>query len=185
MNEDISQNRQEKLDIKVELAKPENWQVCKELRLLSISGEEAKMFGVTPESFQEENNKSDEEWQEETASEEMFSVLAWGKGEAVGLGRARKVEDTWRVRNGYVKPEFRNMGIQQKMLALRLKEIIKRGGIRATTTARINNLASVHNIEKFGFKITDVDIGKGWNHFELNLTDPEVIKKINEVLDAG
>mgnify|MGYP001618423029 CR=1 FL=1 len=182
MNENPLENK-EKLAIRVEIAKSEDWQACKELRLLSITGEDAKMFGQTPEEVQAQINKSEQEWRKETASDEMFSVLAWNSSEPVGLGRVNKVEGMWRIRNGYVKPEFRNMGIQQKIIALRLQEIKKRGGTKVRTGIKINNPTSLHVAEKFGFKVIKTD--ESWYIMESDLTNPEVIKKIDEALNAG
>ena len=182
MNEDPFNNKQEKLAIRVELAKPEDWQLCKDLRILAITGEDSEMFDMTPEKVAEELAKSDQEWKNEASSDDMFSVLARNGSEAVGLGRARFFEGSWRIRNGYVKPEFRNMGIQQKMSALRLREIQKRGGIKAITGIKMDNPISLHNAEKFGFKIVEED--DGWYYLASDLTDPEVIKKIDEVLNA-
>lgn len=183
MNEDPFKNK-EQLAIRVEIAKPEDWQACKELRLLSITSVDARMLGQTPEEVEKQLNKSEEEWRKETASDEMFSVLAWKGSEPVGLGRVKKVEgeEVWRIRNGYVKEGSRNMNIQTKMIALRLREILNRGGVKAVTGIRVDNPTSIHNAEKFGFKIVETE--DGWHHMKLDLTDPEVIKKINEVLNA-
>ena len=90
----------------------------------------------------------------------------------------------WRVRNAYVKPGFEGLGVQSKMIALRLREIIKRGGIKAITGIHVDNVISIHNAEKFGFKITE-KIDENWYQMELNLTDSEVIKKIQNALNAG
>jgi len=184
---------QEKLDISVRMANKEDWPVCKELRLLSITGPDADMLGLTLEKKQEEMNKTDTEWELETSSDTMFSVLACNNSQAIGLGRAMQEEEgVWRIRNGYVKPAFRDMGIQQKMLALRLSEIMKLGGFKAVTGIKINNPISFHNAEKFGFKEVDParkaialgPLASKWHMLESDLTDPAVIKKINEVLDA-
>ena len=122
----------------------------------------------------------------------MFSVLAYSNLVAIGLGRTKEIKKgVWLVRNAYVKPEFRNMGIQQKILALRLNEIIKREGTKALTVVRTDNPISKHNIEKFGFKKISlinqvIKIGRSAlkeNIFELDLKDKEVIKKIEEILN--
>ena len=190
--------RQEKLDIKVGLAKLEDWPVCKKLRLKSIE-KHPKMFGVTRRRLKEEKSKTDQEWQDETSSVDMFSVLAWNDSEPVGLGRAKKVESEegiWHVRNGYVEDNFHGMGIQQRMIALRLSEIIKRGGVWAVTGVNTSNAVSLHNVEKFGFKVSpdqDSALSKlknllkipGFVTLELDLTDPTVVNKINEVLNVG
>ena len=184
MTENLFKNREERLAIRVELAKPNDWEACKKIRLHSITGPEAIVMGMTPERLQEEMNKTEEQWREETSSEEMFSVLSWDGSEPVGLGRAKKVEEgLWRVRNGYVNEKFRGIGIQPRMIALRLQEIIKRGGNKAVTGIRTDNPVSLHNVYKFGFKIVDVQ-DEVWATLESDLTDPEVIKKINEVLNA-
>ncbi len=181
---DNFKGKQELLDIKVKLASPEDWQACRDLRLLSITGPDAEMFGLTSEKVEDEKNKDESEWRKETQSRLMFSVLAWNNLKPVGLGRVNMVENgLWRIRNGYVLPEFHGLGIQQKMIALRLREIIKRGGVKAITGIKNNNLISIHNVEKFGFKIIDTD--KDWHTLESDLTNIEVIKKIDEVLNAG
>ncbi len=184
---------QEQIDIKVKITTPDEWEECKKLRIESITGPEARMMGLTPEKENAEINQSEEEWRQEANSETMFSVLAYNGGVAVGLGRTREVEKgIWRVRNGYVKPEFRNMGVQQKMLALRLKEIIERGGIKAITGIRPDNIVSIHNTEKFGFKKIGLikrvlKMGRQaleWQVLELDLSKPEVARKIEEILNA-
>ncbi len=185
---------QEKLDIKIKVATTDEWEECKKLRIESITGPESKMMGLTPEKEKEEMEKSEEEWRRETNSDTMFSVLAYNGGAAVGLGRTAESQKKgiWRVRNGYVKPEFRNMSIQKKMLALRLTEIIKRGGIKAITTIKTNNPISIHNTEKLGFRKIGLikkvlQLGhqaREWHVLELDLSKPEVAKKIEEILNA-
>jgi len=111
------------------------------------------MFGLTPEEETIEKNKSEQEWRAESNSDTMFSVLAWNDSEAIGLARAKQEEEkVWRIRNGYVKPEFRKMGIGQKMFALRLGEIKRRGATKVRTGIKPDNVASLHVAEKFGFK---------------------------------
>jgi len=185
MTEDPFKNKQEKLDIKVGLATPEDWQTCKELRLSSLTGPGGRMLGVTPELIQKLMDQTEQEWREETESRTMFSVLAKSGDMSVVLGRVRQEgEGLWRVRNAYVKPGFEGLGVQSKMIALRLREIIKRGGIKAITGIHVDNVISIHNAEKFGFKITE-KIDENWYQMELNLTDSEVIKKIQNALNAG
>ncbi len=190
MNENPLKNKHEKLNIKVEIADSEkDWQICKELRLESIDGPDAEMLGFVEKDTEAqdvkiaEHVKTKEKWMEETNSKTMFSVLAWADSRPVGLGRVRKVENLWRVRNDYVRKEFRNRGIQPKMIALRLREIIRRGGVLAITNIRTDNLPSLRNAEKFGFKVVDTE--GGWHRMESDLTLPEVVKKINEALNAG
>lgn len=175
--------KQEKLDIKVELATPNDWQACKDLRIFSITGSDADMYGLTPEEKDEELGKDEAQWRRESCGDEMFSVLSWSGPEAIGLSRAKQEgEGVWRIRNGYVKPDFRNKGIDQKMFSLRLNEIRRRGGTKVVTGIMIKNKVSVHIAEKFGFKIVHSD--DIWYRMELDLSSPEIIKKIDEALNA-
>lgn len=182
---------QERLDIKFQIANPDEWQKCKELRLISITGPEARMMGLTPERQAEEISKTEQGWRSETNSSEMFSVLAYHGSKAVGLGRTKEVgKGIWRLRNDYVIPEFRKMGIQPKMLALRLDEIIKRGGVKAIATIRTDNPRSISSVEKLGFQKIGllkrvIQLGRSafeWHVFELDLINSSVVEKINEVL---
>lgn len=174
--------------IEVKLATQDDWKACKDLRLESITLY-PEVYGLTEEEFEEENNQSDEEWKKETDSETMFSVLAWDGSKAVGLGRTRRINNnSWFIRNGYVKKEFWGRGLQPRMIALRLLEITKRGGIKAITGVKVDNNKSIKNLESFGFKTfqTKLQNGEEFYMMELdNLNSPEVIKKINEVLNAG
>ena len=175
----------EKLDISVRMAMPEDWEECKKIRIRSLTGPEGRMLGVTPEILEKILNQTEEEWRAETNSATMFSVLADSKEHIVALGRVKKEErDTWRIRNAYVEPEFRGQGIQSKLIALRLQGIITRGGKKATTDVRPGNQRSSDNLKKFGFKAIG-EIDDDWQTMELDLTNPEVIKRIDEVLNAG
>jgi len=154
----MTKDFQKNLDVKIKLATPEDWQKCRDLRLEAITGEDREMFGLTPEEETIEKNKSEQEWRAESNSDTMFSVLAWNDAEAIGLARAKQEEEkVWRIRNGYVKPEFRKMGIGQKMFALRLGEIKRRGATKVRTGIKPDNVASLHVAEKFGFKKVSQD----------------------------
>lgn len=181
------QGSQEKLKPTYRICTEDDWIICKELRILSMTGPDAEFLGVTPKILEENLKKSDEEWRKETQSREMFSVLSYVGSEPVGLGRAKlEGEGVWRVRNAWTKPEFQRRGIQTGLIALRLKEIIRRGGVKVETSVRPGNPTSLHNVEKFGFKVVDTD--DEWHTLELDLTRPEtrseVIKKIDEVLNT-
>ncbi len=175
----------EKLDITVKVAHPDEWEDCQRLRILSVTGseEEKEKMGVTPELLNSILNAPEDVWRAETNSKTMFSVLARDGAKAFGLGRAIELEKGfWKIRNAFVEKEYRGLGTQAKMTAVRLQEIIiKRGGTKAMTWIEIDNLPSIRSNEKFGFKVARIEDG-GYT-MELDLTDPAVIKKINEILD--
>ena len=202
MNEDIFKKQpgynKEKLQVKVELATPENWKECKRLRLLELTGEDAEMFGAGPkhpEKLEEEQKRGEKEWREDLSPEnkDVFFVLSWKGPNAVGLGRAsQRGEGVWRMAWGYTEKSFRKQGFGTKNFALRLKNIIERGGKKVTIGVKANNKDSISLAKSFDFKTDDtipIKLQKmfkysGYN-MELDLSNPEVIKKINEVLNAG
>ncbi|HEV7702540.1 MAG TPA: GNAT family N-acetyltransferase [Candidatus Paceibacterota bacterium] len=185
--QEILKPNQEKLNIKIEIAPRDDWEACKDLRLEAIELY-PKIFGLTEEEAQKEKDKTDEEWKQETNSETMFSVLAWDGSKPVGLGRTKKTDDnSWFIRNAYVKKEFEGRGLHTKMIALRLLEIQNRKGTKVITGVKADNNKSIENLEKFGFKKfkTDVKDGEEFYLMELtNLDSPELRDKINAVLDT-
>ncbi len=170
---------QEGLDVKIEMATEKDWQEVKDLRLESILGESAQFLAPPPDMLKAELEKRDQEWQSElTPREDMFTVLARIGNEAVGIGRAIKEKDekdAWRIRWMYVKPKFRNKGIQKKVIDARIKEIKKRGGKKAI--AIISNPISIQNAKSSGFKLSILEKIKGKKHgfyrLEKDLTEPE------------
>src|SRR3990167_5066012 len=109
---------QEKLSVRVEIAAPKDWIIYKELRILALSGKDGRMFGATPEKIVAANARTDEEWQEDLSLDD----------EPAGMGGAfKKEEGYWRMNSGYVKEKFRGEGLQNRMIALRLKEIQRQG----------------------------------------------------------
>ncbi len=201
MNENIFKNqqaKQERLLVKVELAKPENWKECKELRLLELTDDTAEMFAAGPkhpEKLEEEQKRGEKEWREDLSPENksMFFVLSWHNSNAVGLGRAiQKTEGIWHMGWAYTKKEFRKKGFGTKNSARRLKEIIERQGKKVTIAVKATNKESISIAKNFGFesddkiptKLQKVFKYRGY-YMELDLTNPEVIKKINDVLNAG
>ena len=190
MTEDPFKNKQERLAVKIEIARPEDWKKYKEIWLQAIKSPEREMFASTYELIREEEKRVDEEWQGDIFKgdklrSDMFVLLSWKDFEVVGMNRAEEEEPgVWYLSSAYVKPEFRG-GLGTRMFATRLKEILKRGGRKVTGAVKKNNLRNIHIAEKFGFKIVG-ETGSGQGYLiELDLTDEKVIKKIDDVLNAG
>ena len=175
MEENYLKYKNEQLDIKVEIATPENWEAYKELMFDAITGDKKEMFRSTPEKVTIVQNKKENEWKADLSNDNMFIVLSWNGSEAVGMGSARKKDETqglWNMSHGYVKKDFRNKDIGNKMFKARLDEIIKRGGKKVFLGIEANNENSIHIAEKFGFKkIIKPEDSPGSGHYmELDLT---------------
>lgn len=192
MNQNPLENRkpnQEKLTVRVEIATEKDWKAYKDLKLEAYTGPDKEMFGANSLKIAKQLARTDQSWKRDLFSNDMFVVLSWESSEAIGMGIAEKrdriVRGGWHINSGYVKEGFRGRNIQSKMIAKRLEEIINRGGEKVTLAVKAVNLASIHNAESLGFK--KVEKGSSENGFfmELDLTNEEVIKKINEVLDEG
>jgi L-amino acid N-acyltransferase YncA len=181
---------QEKLEVRIEIATPKDWEAYKELWLLAITGKDAEMFGrsSSPEQIEEVKNRTEEEWQDFLSQENRFYVLLWEGSRAIGTGMAKKrdEEKDWWMGSGYVREDFRNKDIGKKIFAARLNEIRNRGGIKIRMGVKTINMASIHIADSFNFK--KIEEGAGPQGFNMELEDvsnPEVIKKINDVLNAG
>src|SRR3989344_5081058 len=96
MNEGLFKNK-EKLDIRVEMAKPEDWETCKVLKLESLKGKDAYKFGVTPDNKEErikkEEDKGEQEWKDRLVGDNVFGVLAWSGTIPMGIGLVKARED--------------------------------------------------------------------------------------------
>ena len=181
-NSFLQQPSQEKLAIKVEIATEKDWEAYKQLKLMAITGKDKKMLGISSGQIKREQNRTEKEWRQDFYGENKVVVLAKNDFEVVGMGLARKRQEdgTWHMFFGYVRENFRNRGIGQRMFASRLNEIRKRGGKRVTIAVEDKNIISIHLAESFGFK---KDVGFFMRLEDVN--DPIVVKKINEVLNAG
>lgn len=180
---DTKSPTQEKLAVRVEIATEKDWEAYKKIRLESINGPDANMFG--PKTAAKDRAKSNEEWKSDLITRaDHFVVMSWQGSEAIGLSSAseRREKGLWHLGSAYVKPELRG-GLGKKMLALRMREIIRRGGKKVEAGMRPNNEITKHLCGSFGFKKAPPE--DVWEMMEADLTDPVVIKKINEVLDAG
>jgi ribosomal protein S18 acetylase RimI-like enzyme len=191
MNEKSLENinpSQEKLNVKIEIARPEDWEAYKKLRLLAVTGQDTDMFGVTPEEAEQEKTRSDREWQVDLSRDDMYILFSTKGSEAIGMARIKKTgeDNVWSISSIYVKPESRG-GVGRKLYAASLSEIKKRGGIKVEVGINVVNSKSIGLAESFGFKNVMFSDSKGrkWNELDLDLTNPEVIKKISDVLNAG
>ncbi|MFA5840861.1 MAG: GNAT family N-acetyltransferase [Candidatus Paceibacterota bacterium] len=185
------QSNQEKLEVRVEIAKSDDWMVCKELRVIMCKGDDAEMFGITREGreeiIKEEEAESENEWKEKLSGDSAFGVLAWSDSKPIGIGLAKRREEKgdWYIYSGYVKPDSRG-GVGKKILATRLEEIQRRGGKKVMLGVKATNATSISIAESFGFKKVEYAENKEGFYMELeDVNAPEVIKKINEVLNAG
>jgi len=160
----------------VELATEKDWKTYKELKLLSISGNDKEMMGSTPEQIIELQTRSEQDWKKDLSSQEMFVVLSRKGSNAIGMAHAiKKDEDTglWHIDSLYVKEEnLRNKGVGKNIYTAILEEIIKRGGKKVFLGIKSNNPASIHLAESFGFKKIDKDedLSDNGYYFELDLT---------------
>ena len=187
--QDILKLEQEKLDVRIEIAGPKDWEAYKKIILEAINGNDAYMLGMTPEKVRALNTRIDKIWQNALVKDnDRFVLLSWNDSEVVGTINAKKEEKDWYVGSLYVKQDenFRHKGVGQKMFAACLQEIQNRGGEKITLGVKASNYKSINLVEPFHFKQPeDVSFQEGFYMTLNNVNDPEVIEKINEVLNAG
>ena len=156
----------EELDIRIENATPDDWEVCKELRTLALTGKDARKFAATPEMVTEEEARGEKEWREDLSNPNIIFVLSKLGYQTVGFGRAiRRGNNNWHMGWAYTKENFRNKGLGTKNSEFRLKEIVKRNGDKVTMGVMTENLDSIKIAEKLGFKKKgdEITVMKGEN----------------------
>jgi hypothetical protein len=168
-------NTSEKLDLKIEVAKEEDWEQYKNLRLIAMTSEDKEMLGSTPELVEKARARTDQEWKDDITAKNMFVMLSKNGSEAIGMGIAADDLENgiWRMGSGFVKPEFRNTPerVGRNMFAARLEEIKKRGGKKVMIGVKAVNATSIHIAESFGFKKREEDASEKGYWMVLDLTE--------------
>lgn len=177
---------QENLLCELSLATIKDWEVYKELRLEAISGKYQDIFGSDPAQVEKESKRTPQEWQDDLSSEDMFVVLAWNKNMPIGMAKAsRKENEIWKTQSGYVKEEYQDQGVGQKLFAFRILEMEKRGAKQVIMMVEASNDKSIKLNEKLGFRKTTKEPqfnkmkdGRDLNFFkmEMDLTEDVVIQ---------
>ncbi len=175
---------------RVEIATPADWQEFKNLTLEAYTSKDSWKFGITESNkdkrLENENAMGEIEWEKELSGKN-FGVLSRVKDEAVGMGLVERREDGlgyWFFHSGYLKEKYRGQGIGQEMFVRRLKEILRRGGGKVVLAVKAANKESISLAEKFGFeKPADYQSEEGFFMELKNVSNPDLISKINEALD--
>ena len=169
----------EKLDFRIDIAAEKDWEACKNLRELAITGDDAKMFNANPESVAYEKQKTEEEWRKDLSSDTVFYVLSQKGSEPIGIGSADQIpsmgEGVWGLHDGYVKLEFRGNHIAQKMFATRINEIQRRGGKLVVAYIRMDNEKQLNLAKKFGFEKygENPKVAPEFQRMALDLSEPK------------
>lgn len=188
MNEDLFK-KQEQVPVRVEIVKiptPKALRAIRELRLYAVEDEQDAHNLVTTK--EKETEKSEEDLTKEMFDDDGFVVLLWNGNEPIGMGRAAKYMKggEWYIGKAYVKKtqekSYRGQGYGKKIHAIRLDQIRKLNGkiVKAGVVAR-NDVNFGLLTKQFLFKKVG-DLPKG-DLLECDLTDPEVVRKIEETLN--
>lgn len=146
----------------------------KALRLKSLLSEPQAFRS----SYQAEKKRSPGEWHErfmrtqgEMPSELIFIALIDGK--KVGVLRAIKKPETWKISAVYVDVDFRGQGIGSKLLSGILKTIEQRNdGVDVKLEVNAEQEPAIRLYKKFGFKTIGNDtmvLGDGLPHKKLHM----------------
>lgn len=187
---DVIKNNQEKISIAIRIATPDDWQTVRDLRIEGLNSEDKEMFiGEHPEWLERELNMKEEDWKKELSNKDNFIVLTFAGDQPIGQGSVLKNTNepgTYGLSRAYIKKEFRKENAGKKQFAYRLKEIIKRGGTRIIHGVWHKNEKMFNLSDSFGFKnMTEEPNQYGFYSRELNdLTNPELLKKIDDILQS-
>ena len=158
-----SENK-EKIDLAIEIAKEDEWEDCKKIKLESLE-KEPMAFWATKESIERENNKSETDWKKELTDPYSFVVLAKDNKILVGMSQANlngtKGEGQWGIRGVYLNKDFRGNHSGLKMMNLILDEIKNRGGKTAYLNVIDTQIEAKKMYDKLGFKVYEKFPSKG------------------------
>jgi len=174
-------------------ATPEDLEKLIAFRLAAYESEDRNKIVSSQEEYLRVKNRTHQEWEDIfLESGDRFTLLVSSGSEVVGMARAEFSKDVWELYNLFVKKEFRGIGISSIITARLLNEIRARGGKEIRAYVKEGNIESLANAESFGLRKVDTILGKlkktlSKGFWEMKLADvnaPEVVKRINEVLDA-
>lgn len=142
--------QQEGLDVKIEIAKPEDWEDYKKIRVEAIT-KDPEVFGkYFKHEAQVEKNRSDQEWKDDLGN--SIIVLSRNGSRVIGVVKGAQEGEIWKIYSVYLNADFQKRGIAGQMLQVVLDEEKKRGAhkIRLWVLSRRKNAINLY--KKFGFK---------------------------------
>jgi hypothetical protein len=185
---------QERLHIEIRVAGPEDWEAYKQIRTIAVNSKDANFLNtieVVKDKIRNTVNDN-EKWKKDLNRDDFFVFLAWSQNNVVGMGYAvDQGKGIWRLGGGYVLDNFRGIHVGRKMWTARIREIQKRGGLKVVTGIKYKNKKTQNLAQSIDFQevdfLTRVMRTKSiitpliFQGFELDLTDPKVIKHLEEV----
>jgi ribosomal protein S18 acetylase RimI-like enzyme len=151
---------------------PSEWESYKELWLDALTSD-PQAFGY---SLDEISNRTEEDWKkniQKSLQENTGMHIAKSDNKYIGMmGYFPKNEDTVNIFGVYVKKEFRNQGVSDKIMESVLTSLAKNDKIKnIALTVSEEQKAAIEFYTRFGFeivdKIKDVKMGNGEMHDEL------------------
>ncbi|MFA5750938.1 MAG: GNAT family N-acetyltransferase [Candidatus Paceibacterota bacterium] len=193
------ENSKGKLDVKVRLARPEEWQKLRDFRF-KIFDEDTEGNIASPRGIRKMKQRTDEEWKDAFFGKDILTYEALVGSEIVCIGRIKKEKEIWYLFNLGTLKEFRGRHIAAKLTATRLNEIkvwggkevraiIKKGRLikketkEGTIVVKKGNFESQENAKSFGFKRVNTLYGYLRNLMVLDdVNNPITTKRIEEIL---
>lgn len=142
--------KQEKLVITVEIAKPEEWEDLRKIRLEALEMDR-EAFGS---NLKDEKDKDDQYWRDQLANpEKKFYVIARQGREPVGMTGAYRTDpqDYWWVFGVYVSGKARGRKIGPQILKRIEQEVKSKGGHKIGLEVR----EAAEQIPAFGMYIDE------------------------------
>lgn len=160
-----NENR-EKLNLVTEIAKEEDWEKYKDIRLEAIE-KEPVAFYVTKESKEREYGKTNDDWKNDLTNIDAFVVLSKNNDIPVGMAQAflktgtgnkwnilkKQNKNIWHIKGVYLNNDYRGSGFSKEMMDMIFNEIKRRGGEKVTLNVMDTQEIAKKIYEKLGFKV--------------------------------
>ncbi len=117
--------------VAIEIAKLEDWEDYKKIRLEAIE-KNPEAFALDPENLRQEIYKRDRQWKETLKDPNVMVFLLREGKDAKGLAITKHKPDIeegfWRIYHVYVSASLRGKGAGEKLMTEALEKIKERGG---------------------------------------------------------
>lgn len=183
-------NKRENIAFSLEFATENDWEAVRDLRVEAITGKDQKMFiGDNPDWIKFDTDRTEKEWRDEIKDPKNFTILSYADKKLIGMGRGwenPEVPGIYLLGHAYTKEEFRGNDFGKKNFASRIREVIRRHGIHIMLNIWKDNTTMMTLSKSFGLELrSDKPNDKGFYTMDLsNLENPELLKKLDEVLDS-
>ncbi len=160
----LTHEDKEQEPVRMFLAGPDDWEIYKDIRIDALENN-PEAFGAILDRLR---TKSEQDLREDLIRDYQFYILAKSstnqkQAQAIAGAYKKELGNGWQVIAVYTRPEFRRLGMSEKIIQEVLREIKKRGGthVSLNVTNMPEQAPARQLYEKLGFQRVKDDMSAG------------------------